>query len=183
MAISVRDIQEKEFATQAKNGYNVEEVDDFLDEIAEQLSALVRENLEMKKQAAELEAEVEAAKKAAEEAEKRTPDYNEKGYFENLQKSMREAMIGAQRIADETKAEAEAQAAQTKAEAEELANATLNKAQADAERITATAQEKLNALTEQYEALKASAKAFKADFSSMIEAQSALLRDKANFIQ
>jgi len=180
MAISVRDIQEKEFATQLKNGYNVEEVDDFLDEIAEQLSALVRENLELKKQAAELEADVAAAKKAAEEAEKRTPDYNEKGYFDNLQKSMREAMIGAQRIADETKAEAEAQAAQTKAEAEALADATLTKAQADADRITGGAQAKLDALNEQYEAMKAAAKAFKADFSGILEAGSALLRDKTN---
>ena len=169
MAISVRDIQEKEFATQAKNGYNVEEVDDFLDEIAEQLSALVRENLELKKQADALEAEVDAAKQAAEEAAKKTPEYNEKVYFDNLQKSMREAMIGAQRIADETKAEAE-----------DLANATLNKAQADADKLTAQAQAKLEALTEQYEAMKASAKAFKADFSSMIESQAALLRDKTN---
>ena len=38
MAISVKDIQEKEFPTQA-NGYAVEQVDDFLDEIAAQTSA------------------------------------------------------------------------------------------------------------------------------------------------
>ena len=166
MAISVRDIQEKEFATQAKNGYNVEEVDDFLDEIAEQLSALVRENLELKKQ---------ADAKAKEEARvaKLSPE-------KKKAEAERDAMIGAQRIADETKAEAEAQAAQTKAEAEDLANATLTKAQADADKLTAQAQAKLEALTEQYEAMKASAKAFKADFSSMIESQAALLRDKTN---
>ena len=35
MAISVKDIQEKQFSTQASNGYNVEQVDDFLDELAE----------------------------------------------------------------------------------------------------------------------------------------------------
>ena len=187
MAISVRDIQEKEFGTQGKGGYNVEEVDDFLDEIAEQLAGLVKENLEMKKQATELEAELEAAKReteaakqAAEEAEKKTPDYNEKGYFDNLQKSMREAMIGAQRIADETRAEAEAQAAQIKAEAQEVADDTLNKAQADAEKITGDAQGRLEALTQQYEALKAAAKAFKADFSSLIEAQSDLLKQKTD---
>ena len=179
MAISVRDIQEKEFAVQAKNGYNVEEVDDFLDEIAEQLAALVRENLELNKQVTALEDEVEAAKKAAEEAEKKTPDYNEKGYFDNLQKSMREAMIGAQRIADETKAEAEAQAAQTKAEAENLANATLAKAQADADKLTAGAQAKLIALNEQYENMKNAAKAFKADFGSILDSGAALL-DKIN---
>lgn len=180
MAISVRDIQEKEFGTQGKGGYNVEEVDDFLDEIAEQLAGLVKENLEMKKQLTELAAEAEAAKQAAIEAEKKTPDYNEKGYFENLQKSMREAMIGAQRIADETRAEAEAQAAQIKAEAQEVADDTLNKAQADAEKITGDAQGRLEALTQQYEALKAAAKAFKADFSSLIEAQSDLLKQKTD---
>ena len=40
MAIRVRDIQEKEFSTQAANGYDVEQVDDFLDELAEQLADL-----------------------------------------------------------------------------------------------------------------------------------------------
>ena len=167
MAISVRDIQEKEFATQAKNGYNVEEVDDFLDEIAEQLSALVRENLELKKQ-------------AAEEAAKKTPEYNEKVYFDNLQKSMREAMIGAQRIADETKAEAETQAAQVKADAQAQADATITQAQAEAEKITANARTQLANLQEQFEAMKASAKSFKADFSRILEEQTALLRDKTS---
>jgi len=179
MAISVRDIQEKEFATQAKGGYDVEQVDDFLDEIAEQLAALVKENVELSKQVSTLEADVAAARKAAEEAEQRTPEYNEKGYFDNLQKSMREAMIGAQRIADETKAEAEAQAEQTRADAQQQADATLSLARAEAEKITGGAQAKLEALTQQYETLKASAKAFKADFGSLIEAQSAIL-DKTN---
>ena len=180
MAISVRDIQEKEFATQAKGGYDVEEVDDFLDEIATQLAALVRENLELSKQVTALEADVEQAKQAAAEAEKRTPEYNEKGYFENLQKSMREAMIGAQRIADETKAEAEAQAEQVKAEAQAEASETLSKAQAEAEKITSGARTKVEALTQQYEALKASASAFKSEFTSLLEAQSTLLKKKTD---
>ena len=38
MAISVKDIQEKQFPTQASDGYNVEQVDEFLDEIADQLA-------------------------------------------------------------------------------------------------------------------------------------------------
>ena len=33
MPISVKDIQEKEFSRQKRDGYNIEEVDDFLDEI------------------------------------------------------------------------------------------------------------------------------------------------------
>jgi len=178
MAISVRDIQEKEFATQAKGGYNVEEVDDFLDEIAEQLAALVRENLALSQQVSGLEADVEAAKKAAAEAESRTPEYNEKGYFDNLQKSMREAMIGAQRIADETVAEAKAQASQMKADAQTEADATVGKAQRDAEKITAEAQNRLTELKEQFETMKAAATSFKADFSRILEEHSTLLKDK-----
>ena len=102
MAISVKDIQEKEFGTQATGGYNIEQVDDFLDEISEQMAALVRENLELNRQIKTLEVDVVAARKRAEEAEAKTPDYNEKGYFQNLQNAMRESLIGAQRIADET---------------------------------------------------------------------------------
>ncbi|MBR1558654.1 MAG: DivIVA domain-containing protein [Clostridia bacterium] len=182
MAISVRDIQEKEFATQAKGGYNVEEVDDFLDEIAEQLAALVRENLELGKQVTALEADVETARQAAIEAEKKTPDYNEKGYFDNLQKSMREAMIGAQRIADQTLSDAEAEADRIKTEAQQTADDTLSKAQAEADKITGGAQGRLEALTQQYDALKAAAQAFKADFGSLLEAGNAVLKDKTDLI-
>ena len=45
MPISVKDIQEKEFSRQKRDGYMVEEVDDFLDQIADQLSVLIRENM------------------------------------------------------------------------------------------------------------------------------------------
>ena len=182
MAISVRDIQEKEFATQTRGGYNIEEVDDFLDEIAGQLSALVRENVELSKQVSALEAEVEADKQTMADMEKKLPDYNEKGYFDNLQKSMREAIIGAQRIADETRAEAEQEAARIRTEAQALADETLNNAQAESDRITGGMQAKLDALTKQYEALKASAKSYKDDYAALLEAQTAFLRDKTDLI-
>ena len=63
MAISVKDIQEKEFGTQATGGYNIEQVDDFLDEISEQMTKLVRENLELNRQVKTLEADVLAARR------------------------------------------------------------------------------------------------------------------------
>ena len=50
MAISVKDIKEKDFSSQ-KHGYSIEEVDDFLDEIADQVSELIRENLALKTRA------------------------------------------------------------------------------------------------------------------------------------
>ena len=188
MAISVRDIQEKEFGTQASGGYNIEQVDDFLDEISEQMATLVRENLELNKQIKTLEADVKAARLAAEAAEAKTPDYNEKSYFANLQNAMRESLIGAQRIADETLEEANRKAQKTVSDAQvqadqitvsarEKADALLAQAKQDAETATAEAQERVDTLEKRFEALKTSATNYKAEFSRLIDAQTTALRD------
>ena len=181
MAISVRDIQEKEFGTQASGGYNIEQVDDFLDEISEQMATLVRENLELNKQIKALEADVKAV-------EAKVPDYNEKDYFQNLQNAMRESLIGAQRIADETLEEAnrkaqktvgdaQVQADQITVSAREKADALLAQAKQDAETATAEAQERVDTLEKRFEALKASAAAYKADFTRILDQQAAALRE------
>ena len=41
MAITVKDIHEKEFSKQVR-GYSIDEVDDFLDELAEQMEAMIK---------------------------------------------------------------------------------------------------------------------------------------------
>ena len=188
MAISVRDIQEKEFGTQANGGYVIEQVDDFLDEIAEQMGALVRENLELNRKVQGLEKDVEAARQAAAAAEAKAPDYDEKGYFQNLQNAMRESLIGAQRIHDETiddanrkaaktVSDAQAQADQITVAAREKAEALVSRATEEAEKISADAQARLETLQSRFEALKASAASYKADFSRILEQQAAALRE------
>lgn len=188
MAISVRDIQEKEFGTQATGGYNIEQVDDFLDEISEQMAALVRENLELNRQVKALEVDLQAARTATEAAEAKMPDYNEKSYFQNLQNAMRESLIGAQRIADETLEEAnrkaqktvsdaQAQADQITLSAREKADQLVGKAQQDADELAADAKGRVETLEARYEALKASAASFKAEFSRILDQQAAALRD------
>ena len=188
MAISVRDIQEKEFGTQASGGYNIEQVDDFLDEISEQMAALVRENLELNNQIKALEGDVKAAREAAEAAEAKTPDYNEKGYFDNLQNAMRESLIGAQRIADETMEEAnrkaqktvgdaQVQADQITVAAKEKADAMVNQAKQDAEQITADAQGRVETLETRFEALKTAASNYKAEFTRILDQQATALRE------
>ena len=168
MAISVKDIQEKEFGTQATGGYNIEQVDDFLDEISEQMAALVRENLELNNQIKGLEADVKAARLAAEAAEAKTPDYNEKSYFANLQNAMRESLIGAQRIADETLEEAnrkaqktvgdaQVQADQITVSAREKADAIVSKAREEADALAADAKGRVETLEARFEALSGTA--------------------------
>ena len=188
MAISVKDIQEKEFGTQASGGYNIEQVDDFLDEISEQMAALVRENLELNRQIKSLEGEVKLARSQAEAAEAKTPDYNEKSYFSNLQNAMRESLIGAQRIADETMEEANRKAQKTVSDAQvqadqitvtarEKADSMIKQAQQEADQLTADVKGRMETLEARYEALKASATSFKADFSRILEQQQAALRE------
>ena len=47
--ITPLDIENKKFAKQMLNGYNVDEVDDFLDEITKDYEKLYKENADLKK--------------------------------------------------------------------------------------------------------------------------------------
>ena len=129
--ITVRNIREKEF-TQGKNGYNEDEVDNFLDELADQMEALIRENQQLAQQAKE------AAQAPAPKAD---PEVDEPAYFRNLEATLRETLISAQRIADETVTKARQEARQTIASAEEQANAILTSAKAEAEAAKAETAE------------------------------------------
>ena len=159
MAITVRDIQEKEFSTQAANGYDVEQVDDFLDELAEQLGAMMRESAALKEQVKALETSLAAAEATNAEMEKKLPDYNENGYFKNLESAMRESLIGAQRIADETVSEANKKAQQAIDDANAQAEKAVTEMKAESDRLHAVVEayrdnfKKL--LDEQFAALKA----------------------------
>lgn len=180
MAITVKDIQEKIFPTQAADGYNVEQVDDFLDEIAEQLSALIRENLQLKQEADQLVGELHAREKELQDAASKVPDYNEEGYFKNLQNTMRDTLISAQRVADDTVAAAQAEAEKTIADASAEADRLLNKAHADATAMTERAQNAAAAAKAEYESLKAAADGYRASFRKLVEEQLQVL--KANDI-
>lgn len=171
MAITVKDIQEKIFPTQAADGYNVEQVDDFLDELAEQLGTLIRENLAMNGQVKQLEEELRAAKAEKSEMEKKLPDYNESGYFKNLESAVRESLIGAQRIADETVAEADKKAEATVADANAKAEKTIADAQEQARNLTADAEKAAAEMKAETERLHAIADAYISNFKALVEEQ------------
>lgn len=180
MAITVKDIQEKVFPTQAANGYDVEQVDDFLDAIAEQLAVLTRENLLLKSQAAQLETELTAKENALKEAMSQTPDYNEEGYFKNLQSTMRDTLISAQRVADDTIAVAKSESDKILSDAKAEAERLLTKAQTEAATVTERAQGAAAAAKGEYESLKAAADGYRASFRKLVEEQLTVL--KANDI-
>lgn len=171
MAISVKDIQEKDFPVQDIGGYNIEQVDDFLDEIAEQLGALIRENLALTGHVSKLQEELDAKERSLMEVEAKTPDYNEAGYFKSLQSAMRETLIGAQRVADEATASAKAEADRLVDDAQNEARQTLESAKAEAVRITDAANKSVEQAKQELSDLKAAAESYRANFRKLVEEQ------------
>ena len=161
MAISVKDIKEKDFSAQ-KHGYSIEEVDDFLDEIADQVSELIRENFALKN---ELQAAQEAASQQVVVEKEAPAAINDQGYFNDLQNAMRESLINANRIADETRKAAEQEAANK-----------VSAANAQAEAIVAEAQAQKEAVKAEIEAMKEAAAGYRAAFVKLLEEQAEVLK-------
>ena len=179
MAITVRDIRSKQFTTQ-RSGYNKDEVDDFLDELADQLEELIKENLSLAKQLKErpvVESEPVIIEKPVEIVKREEPKhevapvaaadsaYDEPSYFKNLETTLRETLINAQRIADETVAEARKKSKQMVASAEEQANAMLAYAKVDTEAARKEAEE-----------IRKAAGDYRARFIQLVEDQMHILK-------
>ena len=176
MAITVKDIQEKEFTTVANNAYDAMQVDDYLDEVAAQVGAMTEQLAQLNAQVKELEAALAAAKAEKAELEKKVPDYNESGYFKNLESAMRESLIGAQRIADETVSEANKKAQQTIADADALAEQTIADADAKAKAATEAAEKAVAEMKAESDRLHAVVDAYRANFQKLLDEQIAALK-------
>jgi cell division initiation protein len=97
MAITPNDIQNKQFE-RAFRGYEIEDVDDFLDQIAKDLEQLIRENTELKDQVDQLQ------------------DKNKS--YHKMEETMHNAIVVAQETADEVKQNAKREAELIRKEAE-----------------------------------------------------------------
>ncbi len=86
MNISPLDIRQKQFSTGFR-GFNISEVDNFLEEVTSEMEALIRENESLKEQNAALEAQLVE--------------------FRQTEKSLRDTLMAAQKMSDDLKAAAE----------------------------------------------------------------------------
>ncbi len=187
MAITVKDINEKVFTKQVR-GYSIEEVDDFLDELAAQMETLIRENRSLMQQVEEAK---ENAVKVVEApvvapapvvvaqpvqpvvAPAQTPMLaDEPQYFKNLETTLRETLLNAQRIADETVAEARKKANGMVATAEEQAAAIAASANAEAEAVRA-----------ETDTLRKAAADYRARFLRLIEDQAHVLKADSSLFE
>ena len=156
MAITVKDIHEKEFTRQVR-GYSIDEVDDFLDEIAQQMELLIRENralnIKLSEKPPVLEAQAAPAAVApvappapvvvapAKPAPAAPAAKDDTAYFRNLETTLRDTLVSAQRVAEETMSEAQKKAEKLVSSAEEQAGSILSGAKTEAAKVRAENEE------------------------------------------
>ncbi len=114
------DIQEKEFE-RAFRGYDIEDVDDFLDQVAKDLEAMIRENSELKEKLSQIE--------------EKNKNYHK------LEETMHSAIVVAQETADEVKNNANREAGLIRREAEREARQIVEEARQRAGKILSEQEE------------------------------------------
>lgn len=144
--ITPLDIENKRFSKQMMNGYNVDEVDDFLDELTLEYGKLYKENAELKSQREELDDNV--------------------GKYKNIENTLQNTLVMAQKTADEITAVAKQQAEQIVKDAEYKAKTSVDELNMQA----INKQKEIDDLKKQFEV-------YKAKMESLLISQLELLKD------
>ena len=144
--ITPLDIENKKFGKQMMNGYNVDEVDDFLDELTLEYGKLYKENSELKAQREELD--------------------NNVGKYKNIENTLQNTLVMAQKTADEITSVAKQQAEQIIKDAEFEAKNSVEELNTQ----LVLKQKELDDLKKQFDV-------YKAKMESLLISQLELLKD------
>jgi len=150
MALSPLDIHNKEFSNRMR-GYDQDQVNDFLDQIIKDYSAILQENESLSK---ELAANQEKLK-----------------YFDDLKDALNQSIIVAQEAADRVKGNAQKEAEIIQQQAEKNAQELLTDATEKSNRILSDASEKSKQITIQTEDVKRQTRIFRQRLQVMLESQ------------
>jgi len=129
--ITPLDIENKKFSKQMMNGYSVDEVDDFLDEITADYGKLYKENSETKDSVSNLEEKLK--------------------HYQSIESTLNNTLVMAQTAAEEVKNVAKQQAEQIINEAQAEAKQTL----LDIEQQIAIKKKELEDMKKQFDVYKA----------------------------
>jgi len=140
------DIENKRFAKQKLGGYNVDEVDDFLDELTLEYGKLYKENAELKERREELDSDV--------------------GKYRNIENTLQNTLIMAQKTADEITSVAKQQAEQIIKDAEYSAKSSVEELNTQ----IMIKEKELSDLKKQFDV-------YKAKMESLLISQLELLKD------
>ena len=144
--ITPLDIENKKFAKQMVNGYNVNEVDDFLDELTVSYEKLYKENAQLQANAEELN--------------------NDVGQYKNIETTIQNTLVMAQKTADEVQEVAKKQAEQL-----------IKDAQTEAKKSVDELNLQITMKQKELEDLKRQFDVYKAKMESLLISQLELIKD------
>ena len=159
--ITPLDIEGKEFSKSFR-GYNSDEVDDFLDNLAQSFELFIRENLKLKR-------EISALKEERDELKNKVEEYKKD------EDTFRKTLVSAQQRSEEIEKEAEKKRDLTLREAEIERGSIISKAKIEAENILKDANFELQDIKKEVVFLKRERDVFIVKMKSIIESFSHLL--------
>ena len=134
MALTPLDIHHKEFKSARFGGYNEEDVDSFLDLVADDLERLIQEDSELRSQMEQMRLRL--------------------AEFEDMQSSLQSALLAATRSAETVREEARQESEAMIAKAQEEADSLVRSAQEQARQMTLRAQNERQKLERSFAQLK-----------------------------
>ena len=150
------DIHNQEFSRSFR-GYNMEEIDDFLDQVVNDYEKLYRENNQLKK-------EIELNEKALTQ-------------YHQLEKNLQDTLLVAQRTADEVTNTANNRADEIRQTAKQAADNIIHEAEIEAKRRLEDAAQKVREAINEYERIVSDKRQFIAKIRNTLNTELALLDD------
>ena len=155
--ITPLDIENKRFSKQMMNGYNVEEVDDFLDEVMADYEANYKELAVLRPKVDELNSALE--------------------HYKNIESTLQNTLVMAQSTSEEVKNVAKQQADQIVGDAHREAEDIIRTAKENALRAVDELEQQIRMKEQQYNDVRKQFDIYKAKMEALLISQSELIRE------
>ena len=155
--ITPLDIENQKFSKQMMNGYNVEEVDEFLDEVMKDYETNYKEVVTLKSKIDELNAAME--------------------HYKNIETTLQNTLVMAQTTADEVKSVAKQQAEQIIIEAQREAENIIRSSKENSVRAVEELDQQIMIKEQRYNDVKKQFDIYKAKMEALLISQSEIIKE------
>ena len=154
--ITPLDIENKKFSKQKMSGYNVEEVDEFLDQVMQDYESNYKEVVSLKNKVDELN--------------------NALNHYKTIEATIQNTLVMAQSTAEEVKNVAKQQAEQVIADAQKEADTIIRNAKESASKGLDEIEQQTRAKEQQFSEVKQQFDIYKAKMESLLVSQSEIIK-------
>lgn len=154
MAIKPIDVRRKEFKSGLR-GYDHNQVDDFLDSVADEFERTYTDNVRMRDEISSLRERLQQ--------------------FEDLEGSIRSALVHAEQASNDLRESARRESEAVRESARREAELTVKEAQNHAHQMLADSSARVERVQESYEALREARQTFSADFRHLLQAYASVM--------